>query len=364
MRHLIAGILPLLASIAGCAGDPGSPSQWTQRDERWQPRGPWKWSVRDRQPELWVEFNGIDFGHAHLAETLLETQDQGEVERARLDVLDFIFSAPVVPPDEDQVSPDFVRLVWEVQKTFNWTHVFHRSLYDLFASDVEDKDQVYRQLLADYLDKPEALTSHPLDLHGKLWGFPESKTFRNKFPKFNTQIWAYHWLQAASYDVQLASQNDPARQRDLFRPVIAFYHGYLRRPPIEWKMMPMLEEGSPEFSRRFPEAARIFNNLHMIHDNVDDVLSSPERYPTPADKRRAILRILEIYLNRNHEPEDRFAEYHTEPHPPEHAIEMMKKMGPRPPTAREVFEGRVPVFSSERAPMNREPKPEHEGHVK
>ena len=32
-----------------------------------------------------------------------------------------------------------------------------------------------------------------------LWSFPESKAFRDQFGKFNTQIWAYHWLQAAVY---------------------------------------------------------------------------------------------------------------------------------------------------------------------
>lgn len=364
MRYTLAGILPIIVGLGGCAGDSDPSSAWTQRDERWQPRGPWKWSIRDRQPELWVEFNGIDFGHAHLAETLLHTQDDREVERARLEVLEFIFSAPEVPPDEDQVAPTFVRMAWEVQKTFNWAHLFHRGLYDLFASAVKDKEKIYRELLADYLEKPEALTFHPLDLHGKLWGFPESKAFRNKFPKFNTQIWAYHWLQAAAYDVQLASENDPALQRDLFRPVIMFYHGYLRRPPVEWQMMPMLEEGSPEFSKRFPEAARIFNNLHMIHDNVDDILCRPDLYPTREDKARAILRILDIYRHRSHSPEDRYVEYHTEPHPPEHMLQMMKKMGPRPPTARDVFEGRVPIVGSQKASQKQEAKPEHEGHVK
>src|SRR5207249_12152013 len=91
-------------------------------------------------PRYFRELNGIDFGHAHLGETLLRTQEPETLERARLEVLDFIFSSPAVPPEE-QVAPTYVRLVWEVQKTFNWAHALHRSLYDLFAADsVEDKD--------------------------------------------------------------------------------------------------------------------------------------------------------------------------------------------------------------------------------
>ena len=119
-----------------------------------------------------------------------------------------------MPPDEEQVAPTVNRMAWEVTKTFDWAHVFHRSLYDLFSSDkVKDKDAAYRKLLADYLEKPEAITPHRLDHHRALWEFEESKAFRDKFPKFNTQIWAYHWLQAAVYDVQLLG--DVRRQQEL-----------------------------------------------------------------------------------------------------------------------------------------------------
>ena len=129
--------------------------------------------------------------------------------------------------------------------------------------------------------------------------------------------------------------------RDLFRPVIAFYHGYLRRPPVEWRMMPMMAEAAPEFSRRFPEAARIFDNLHMLHDNVDDVLVRDDLYPALEDKRRALLKIHAMYLHRQHEPEDR----HPGLHAPEHAGHGME--GPRPPPVRDVLEGKVPLFGPE-----------------
>jgi hypothetical protein len=186
-------------------------AQWVTRDHRWPPRGAWNWAIPRELPQLYREFNGVDFGHAHLAETLLRTQDGERVERARLEILDFIFSSPAVPPDEEQVAPTLVRMVWETQRAFNWAQTFHRSLYDLFASDrFADKESTYRKLLGNYLEKPEGITSHRLDHHGKLWSFPESKSFRTKFPKFNTQIWAYHWLQAAAYDVQL--QGDARRR--------------------------------------------------------------------------------------------------------------------------------------------------------
>lgn len=306
--------------------------QWVTRDKRWPPRGPWMWAIERELPQLYREFNGIDFGHGHIAETLLRTQDERLVERARLDVIDFIFSSPSVPPDESQVAPTFVRMVWEIQKTFHWAHTLHRSLYDLFASDtVNDKEGAYRVILDNYLEKPEAITTHPLDHHGKLWNWKESRAFATKYPRFNSQIWAYHWLQAAAYDVQL--MGDSELQRHRIRPVIAHYHGYLRTPPVEWRMMPMMAEAAPEFSRRFSEAAAIFDNLHMLHDNIDDVLASPELYPSLGDKRARILAILPIYLHRNHVPEDLYTDYHS----PSGAHHFSGQPETRPPSVQKVL---------------------------
>lgn len=305
-------------------------SGWVQRDHRAQPRGPWRWTVMRELPQLYREFNGIDFGHAHLAETLLHTQEPRVVEQARQEVLAFIWSSPAVPPDEEQIAPTFTRMAWEVARTFDWAHLFHRSLYDLFARDsVTDKEAAYRKLLADYLEKPEAITPHRLDHHEALWSFPESRSFRDRFRTFNTQIWAYHWLQAAVYDVQLAG--GLTTQQELLPKIIDFYHGYLRRPPEQWQYMPMMPEAAPEFARRFPEAAAIFDNLHMLHDNFDDVLARPDLYPTAEARRGAILRILPIYLHRSHGVRDLYPDFH------EHPGMVMTDMGPRPPSARDVL---------------------------
>lgn len=348
-------MLVVAASVAGAH------TRSVDRDHRWPARGPWMFALTKELPQLSREFNGIDFGHAHLAETLLETQNPGRAEKARLEILDFIFSSPPVPPDEPVVAPTFTRMVWELQKTFNWTHELHRSLYDLFSAGgrVPDKENAYRIILADYLSKPEAITPHMLDHTGKLWRFPESKAFRDRYPKFNTQIWAYHWLQGGAYDVQL--MGEPPRQRELFPRIIAHYHGYLRQPPIQWQFMPMLSESAPEFARRFPEATNIFDNLHMLHDNVDDVLCRPDLYPTIEAKRARILALREIYLHRNHLA-GRYHDYHMPGaggHGGQssqgghgghgggnaagghggHSGHSMAAWGPRPPSAKMVLEG-------------------------
>jgi len=198
---------------------------------------------------------------------------------------------------------------------------------------------VYRKLRVDYLEKPEAITPHRLDHHGALWSFPESKSFRDRFPKFNTQIWAYHWLQAAVYDVQLMGNAE--KQRELMPKIITHYHGYLRRPPVEWRFMPMMPEGAPEFARRFPEAAAIFDNLHMLHDNFDDILARPDLFPTTEARRGAILRILPIYLHRGHAPRDLYADFHEPAGGGAHG-RPGGDTGPRPPSAAEVLAGTAP----------------------
>ena len=49
-------------------------------------------------------------------------------------------------------------------------------------------------------------TPHRLDHHRALWSFAESKAFRDRYGKFNTQIWAYHWLKAAVDDVRSSGE--------------------------------------------------------------------------------------------------------------------------------------------------------------
>jgi hypothetical protein len=341
LRPSLPLVVALILALASAAD-----AQWVTRDARWQLRGEWNWSLSRQLPELYREFNGIDFGHAHLAETLLRSAAPEDVERARLEILDFIAGSPPVPPDEEQVAPTFVRLVWEAQRSFDWAHTLHRSLYDLFASDVADKDAAYRAIVDDYLSKPEAITRHALDHHGALWSFPESRSFRDRHTPANAQIWAYHWLQAAVTDVQL--QGSAARQRDLMPRILERYHGYLREPPVDWHFMPMFHEVAPEFTGRYPEAAAIFDNLHMLHDNLDDVLSRPDLFATHEARRARILKLLELYLNSSHEPVNRHPELHApgadaEPAgghgaPGGHAGHADIE-GPRPPSAQQVLEG-------------------------
>lgn len=301
----ICFIILLVPSVAGTSW-----YDWVeQRNHIFYLRGPWNWAVYRNLPDLYTEFNGIDFGHAHLAETLLHTDQSPAVEQARQEILTFINSKPAAPPDEAVIAPTFHRLAWKTQNVFERAHQLHRNLYDLFAADdVQDKETAYKTLLANYLTQPLAITPLPLDHVNALWSFPESQRFVRQFPKLNAQIWVYHWLQAKIAEMQI--DRTSSEQQQVLPAILAEYHNYLNHPPLQWKFMPLFFEVAPTFARRFPEAANIFDNLHMLHDNLDDVLSSPDRFPTAEAKRERIYQLLEIYLHRNHQAGDqRYASY-------------------------------------------------------
>ena len=272
-------------------------AQLEPRDKRFYYRALWNFSLRENLKELDIDFNGIDFGHSNLYENLLLTgaKDVPSIEdRARKDTLRFIASRPTLPPNEEAIAPTYMKLAWRAQNTFDEAHALHRSTYDIYVADLSasDKDRAVRKVLAYYQDSPYAITARRLD-HRRLDSLPYSKTFRRKFPLFNATIWAYHYLQVAVYDPLSAAPDLPAKQKAV-QPILATYHGYLEQPPIQWTFMPMTGEYSSLFARKYAAIANIFDNLHMLHDTISDILAS-DLLPTWDAKREEIYRVLGSY---------------------------------------------------------------------
>jgi len=294
MRHPSnrLGILVVLATVAfvltGC-------SQFEPRDKRFYYRALWNFSLREDLAELDSEFNGVDFGHSNLYENLLLTggKDVPAIEdRARKETLAFIATKPRLNPNEEAIAPTYMKLAWRAQNTFDEAHALHRATYDIIASDEPDKDRALRNVLAYYRESAYAITAKRLD-HHRLDQLLYSKTFRQRFPLFNATIWSYHYLQVAVYD-PLQAARDLAAKTQAVRPILATYRRYLDRPPVEWTFMPLTAELSPSFAARYPEIANIFDNLHMLHDNISDILAS-EVLPTWDAKRAEIYRLLDTY---------------------------------------------------------------------
>src|SRR5207244_2275285 len=97
----------------------------------------------------------------------------------------------------------------------------------------------------------------------------------------------------ALYDALLDAPDTPSRLEAVARDVELFRrmtYADGRYAPTEMPMSPAI---APTFTRRYPQLAAIFDNLHSLHDVVSDVLASrdlPKR-----DKRAAILLALSRY---------------------------------------------------------------------
>jgi len=270
-------------------------SEFEQRDKRFYYRALWNFALREQLKALDIEFNGVDFGHSNLYENLVLTgaKDVEAIEtKARKETLRFIATRPTLNPNEEAIAPTYMKLAWKAQNTFDEAHALHRATYDIYVSDLKDKKRALEKVLAFYRDSDYAITSKRLD-HRRLDTLPYSKTFRRKFPLFNATIWAYHYLQVVVYDALGAAENLLSKQKAV-EPILETYHGYLDRPPVEWTFMPMTGELSPKFAEQYPEIANIFDNLHMMHDSISDILSS-ELFPTWEDKRKEIYRVTQNY---------------------------------------------------------------------
>jgi len=250
-------------------------------------------------------FNGFDYGHAILYETLLTNREatralDGPVfDRVTTRVLT---RPPSVPLEEAAIGPRYATLIPEVVAMFDWAHLLHRQLYDIWAApnwSATLRDAEVARIIGYYRTRPDlAFSSLPKSMV-LMDGQPYSQVFRERAPRFNGLMWSYHWMQMAVYDA-LMTDTVPARQRTHVEGVVDRFFALIADAPREMPtMMPMSAAVAPVFSARYPEAAIIFDNLHALHDVVSDILLS-DTVPAPR-KRDAVLRAAAAYRDNTTE---------------------------------------------------------------
>jgi len=118
-----------------------------------------------------------------------------------------------------------------------------------------------------------------------------SQVFRRHHQQFNGLIWAYHWLQIGLYEPFIAGGTPDERKAGVNAAVARFWD-MLRDPPGSMpRVMPMTPTVAPLFTARHPRAAAIFDNLHMMHDIISDILAA-DTVPR-ARKRQVIYQALD-----------------------------------------------------------------------
>ncbi len=254
--------------------------------------GGYNWAFRNRFPHADRLLNAFDYGHAILYQTLIADRDAS----VRLEGPEFTFITghllphpPNVPLDEAAVGPDYAKLVPELVALFDWAHVFHRQLYDIWSApgvtDARRDDQVAAALRY-YRSRPDlALSTKPKSM-ALMEGQAYSRVFRRQDPKFNGLLWSYHWYQLALYDALIVGRTENQLQAGVDGVVDRFFAMIADAPSRMPSTMPMAPVAAPTFAGRYPEAAIVFDNLHALHDVVSDILVSPL---IPPDQKRAAL---------------------------------------------------------------------------
>lgn len=283
-------LLPALVLGALAALDPSAAQAQDRRDEQFYYPGSFNWRFLALYPEAARLFNAFDYGHAILYERLLTRPGAAEAALAgdyRYLTQDLLVRPPRFAIAEEAVMPAYAKAAWQAKQMFDWAHVLHRQIYDVYADDrlsMPAKDSLIERLTDYYLSRREyAFTDVPksMDL---MDAQPFSQVFRRTEPKFNGLIWAYHWLQVGLYEPMIAAHSRAEIKAGVGAAVARFWEMvHTERYPA---VMPMTSAVAPEFSRRHPRAAVIFDNLHMMHDIISDVLASPE---VPASRKREVI---------------------------------------------------------------------------
>ena len=285
---------PLVASLCAAlltAPPRAAEAQWSTTYDQFYLPDRTNWAFRNNYPAADRLFNAFDYGHAILYETLYRkpNADPSILEQREYDFVTrkLLVNPPRVPVEEAAIEVEYAKLAPEAKAMFDWAHVLHRRVYDIWADErvsPADKDARIARVLAYYKTRRDlAFSSVPKNMD-LMEGQYYSQAFRDGYPKFNGLIWAYHWLQVGLYEPLVTATTLEQRQTGVLAAVARFRQ-MLENPPERLpRVMPMTAAVAPQFSARYPEIAIIFDNLHAMHDVISDILASPK---VPRDRKRS-----------------------------------------------------------------------------
>ena len=287
----------LLALFALLGAGVAALSAQDRRDEQFYYPGSFNWEFLRTYPEAARLFNAFDYGHAVLYERLYTLRDSARAAIAlereyRYLTTDLLVRPPRFAVAEEVVEPTYAKLAWRAKLMFDWAHVLHRQIYDVYADErihEAEKDPLIERLTDYYLTRGHiafAPVPKSMDLMDEQY---YSQVFRRRYPKFNGLIWAYHWLQVGLYEPFIASRTPDEKKAGVLAAVARFWQ-MLEHPPGSMPhVMPMTATVAPEFTKRHPRAAAIFDNLHMMHDIISDILAADT---VPREKKREVIYVV------------------------------------------------------------------------
>jgi hypothetical protein len=275
--------LALAISLAALGAAAPLQAQWVTTAEQFYPGGRWNWRFLTVYPDAAKMFNAFDYGHAILYEVLWTQPTAKAVARLESREFDFLtqkllVNPPRLPLAEEAIMPAYARVAPEAKMMFEWAHILHRQIYDIWSDgrlDEATKDAETQRILVTYLSRRDlAFSTKPKSMK-LMQEMPYSLAFRKDYPKFNGLIWAYHWLQVGLYEPLLVAKTPEERDR-MVRATTDRFRAMIDSAPERMpRVMPMTAAIAPQFAARYPTIAIIFDNLHSMHDVISDILANP-----------------------------------------------------------------------------------------
>jgi hypothetical protein len=191
--------------------------------------------------------------------------------------LDYIDNLPRTEPVMELFAPYTAQSMFDVFRAIDWTHMHHEQTYDILSDASipwnEKKqwtDRSVKYYLAN-LDIPRSPA--PLDVTMRRAGVmmkPYFSLFRNRYPLSNNFFFAAHWWHPVVYEGMMIGGNGAGQEKMLGEIRRVFHEKVLVDRP---QRMLLSREIMPRYSRMSPESANIFDNLHMLHGIVYDILA-------------------------------------------------------------------------------------------
>jgi hypothetical protein len=288
----------LVLTAAGLGSATQLHAQLVQRNAQFRLPASYNFQFNHTYPEAARSFYAAHFAHFGVYEVLLKhgpdaPEPMRELERR---IRHYIASPPRFDPPAEIIGPSWSNLAYQTGAAMDWSHMLHSQLYDILTDDrVRDKRAAGERAISYYLSNPHGAFStrgygHKFMLAGGKW----AGTFARRYPEINGILWAYHWHHAAVYEA-LMEPDSEARRRELERVLHVFRDSVLVNPP---RYMPLTAEVAPKFGALLPAAAHIFDNLHMMHDVVNDIMADG-RIPKDAKGRETQRMLLQmLYANQ------------------------------------------------------------------
>lgn len=248
----------------------------------WYPLPPEAYSLGKVYPEAQRLLYAFDYGHALVYEMLLQNRgkitDPEKFEKELLSkIMPILKNPPNIKVDESDIAPDYTYKFPVILSLFDWSHLLHQFVLDVLATSKDrgaGMQARVNELFEFYKASPHLAITDQCKTMQFMDGHYFSKAFRRSYPSFNLLIWSYHWFQIRLYEALLKPTK---KERDIAvdQTVADFWKLISDLPDsADFDMMPETAKEAPTFAKLFPRIPAAFDNNHMLHDIVSDLLTS------------------------------------------------------------------------------------------